>query len=198
MNTINTMNTMGSLENIRDNFLHKMQSNIRSFADLLNHIDNSISCGTAEISTVTKIDNLITGYFRSVSYNNDTSNIQFLDTSSRIEDCLSSDSSDRDSSNEESSNEKDDSDERSESSDRMPDYNNTESEDDSDSEIGLNLSHNYMYGLSNVSANNTSKYSNFSSNILNNEIDTDVFPIYKEKKDLLETFNIFMKTVNIY
>ena len=205
---------MESLESIRDNFLHRMQSNIRSFADLCNHIDNSISLGTAEISTVTKLNNIITDYWRSVSSDNETSNVNFLDThtvdnytggSLLTEMGLSSDTSrdseeesERESSCHGSEEEKEESDERSESSDRRSDYNNTESEEDSDGEIGLHLSRSYTYGSSHVSANNTSKYSNFSDNILNNEIDTDLFPIYKDRKDLLEKFDIFMSTVNVY
>ena len=167
---------MQSIESIRDNFLHRMQSNIRSFADLLNHIDESISCGTAEISTVTKLDSLINEYYRSVSDGQEeNNNVSFLDTTidERYRDI------DRDLSSETSreSDEESVSAREEESSEERSDNQDSQSEEDSDSEVGLNFMHRYT----NESSSKSDKYSNFSGNIINNEIDISVFNLSGKK-----------------
>ena len=148
---------MESLESIRDNFMHRMQSNIRSFADLLNHIDSSISCGTAEISTVTKLDSLINDYYRSVSDGDDISGVSFIDNGdinnslvnsveSEVEESEDSEDSERKSRDEysEEDSERRSRDEDSEESEKEDcDYNNSDS--DSDGELNFNTS--YLYGL---------------------------------------------------
>lgn len=199
---------MESLESIRDNFMHRMQSNIKSFADLLNHIDSSISCGTAEISTVTKLDSLINDYYRSVSDGDDISGVSFIDNgdiNNSLERSPESEVEESEEDSEEESETKsrdDESEEDSESKSRNEesevescDYNNS----DSDSDGELNFGTSYLYGLNHVSSNKSSKFSDFADNIIENNLNlSDIYPIYQKDSNFINNFKNFMELVSVY